>query len=212
MADEDYFEIYEDEWISASEAVRVVAEHRGGAHQAKLILADSIRSMTIDVCAETVWQTSEPDVGGDWVPDKELGLLHAESVWVDPDVWIKSEGWPDDLANWRWERNEFVLFLAPRDSDDPLNMFFKGVTLRRDHVLRAAGLSKRTGKGGRRADMVAWNAFWHAVVKLAISGELTAFRTQADLTAAILEDIGDALSARTISQPVSEVWKKHIEG
>jgi hypothetical protein len=212
MAVLGYVDYIEEEWVSAHDAVQLVAAVKGGQHEAKAIIADGIRSMAVDVYADVVWETPESDVGGEWEPHQHPGRFYAEEAFIERDWWRMSEEWPADLAHWRWETNEFVLFLSQREEENPMTIFFRGIQLRRNDVLAVAGMSKRLGMGGRRPDLASWHAFWRVIVDMAADGELDSFKSQAEMTDEILERCGSPFSAKTVEPLVRQVWKAHVDG
>lgn len=99
--------------------------------------------------------------------------------------------------------------LAPLDEEALQHMVSPSVG--NDPQRAVAGVDRK-GVGGAPKRQDAWDAFWMAVVDLAVDERLTAshFSTQKELTDELLEMIGEALTERTIKAKVSQVYKRWV--
>jgi hypothetical protein len=163
---------------------------------AKEVIADGLRSGRVRCDAKFVWGSSTGDLRNEWLPRKHPSYIYGEDVELMPDFWRESQQWPTELAHWRWDNGEFVLFVSNIDEDRLHRTYLKGVVMDRRDILALVRRRTRAGVGGKTPDRERWAAFWTAVLFKATGDtfDWTQFDDPQELKAKLIEGSEDGWS------------------
>lgn len=197
------------EWMPASEALQLLKNHFGGPVATKVMLADLLRDGYLSCRAGKVWESSEPSITLAWKNRTDADFETDTNV--SPHTWQSSRFWADDIDQWRWPKNRFVITKSKRPADRTI---IEGVTLKTQEVhglLAGLNMGPEKSKGGRPKKAEEWLQFWFAVIRLAQDNRLNAgeFRSQEALRAELIDRMpAGNLSDDSIKVPVRRIWSE----
>lgn len=156
---------FDPEWIPASEALELLYPHHGGWLGTKSLLAELLKDGKIQARAARIWSSDAPSISSAW---KSRADAEAdEDVEVPRSVWGTSRYWSEDVTNWRWPDNRFVLTRTKKPAE---RTFVEGVEFYRAHVLALLPQRSRKGVGGRSIRATDWEKVGVALVTMAHQG------------------------------------------
>ena len=155
----------ESDWIAASEALEHLYWHHGGWVGTKFLLAELLKDGKLQARAARLWTSDAPSIDLAW---KSRGDAEAkENVEVAPSVWRRSQYWLEDVINWRWPDNRFLLTRTKKPAE---RTFVEGVTFRTAQVAELLPAKSRKGIGGRSIRAPDWEKIGVALVTMAHQG------------------------------------------
>lgn len=199
------------EWISAHAALKMLYPHHGGYYITKLMLAELLKDGELDARVGESWDSKRSTLTTAWGKQDRLNL-HTDLDLTHKD-WGVSRFWSDDLDNWRWKDNRFVL---TQSKSPALRTFLVDVTFRASQI-SALIPSNRKGIGGRKIDAAAWGKIGVALIKVAQEGYFRAhdssdpcppprFSNPTEFIARVLHDSDDAYDSGYAHQLLAPVY------
>ena len=207
-----------DIYITANAAVEAVAKVLGDPVKAKEILADFLRDGKIEAIAGWKWESTKKTRAEAWQSDDDS--TGEADVQIDRSYWRSSRNWREDVEEWRWVDNRFVINTNP-PRRLPNWVFIEDVRFLKINVATAikfveqslASTLRKKGAGGRRPDEENWVAVALFLLRTERAGKLNkaGYPSQKELRAAILEDIDDAFEEGTLVKRISEIYRAMVD-
>lgn len=155
-------------WISSKEALAKYEQSNGGRAALKRSLAEHFldanvrtRGVLMDsvqaVSAKLAWKKTAK-LEGDY-----------ERVEIVADKWRKSTRWSADQDEWRWNAGNFSVSFASKPRK---RIMIRKLELCEADLKKILNPPAPKSKGGRRADVAAWQDFYFAVIRLTREGKL----------------------------------------
>jgi hypothetical protein len=201
-------------WIKANTAAQRLGEKMHSPLAAKDTLADYLRDGLLQAQAKSITVSENESLSLAWknhpkLDDKDMYMT------VSANEWRKSKRWNGDRADWRWPGSNFSVTARRK----PLlrYLYFRVEFALPDLArLQPAVFNKRHGVGGSKGKPDSRDAFWQAVVQLALDGRLdiAGIRSQTELIAEIhaINGPGEPVYGDSVMKKLaSQVWKKFIE-
>lgn len=130
------------QWEPAHDALQRLYPFHGGYYATKLMLADMLKDGELTAMAGQRWMSTAASLTAAWRSRDEADI--DEDILLDASDFGWSRYWNEDLANWRWKENRFVLTRAKKM---PKRTFLVDVAFRREQVSEMMP-SNRKGVGG----------------------------------------------------------------
>lgn len=153
------------DWIAASEALELLYPHHGGWLGTKVLLAELLKDGKLQAHAAKLWKSNAPSISSAWKGRADAEADH--EIEVDKSVWGSSRYWLEDLTNWRWPDDRFVLTRTKKPAE---RTFVEGVEFDRGQVLELLPQKSRKGIGGRNIRATDWKKIGVALVTMAHQG------------------------------------------
>lgn len=206
---------FDEKWVPASKAIKLVERHLGGSVQAKDILADQLRDGHVRSAAKRAWISDEHTLKAAWnsepAPDDETLEFNVE---LRPLAWRLSRRWASDQMDWRWPVDKFSVTetLKPRwiHLYEGVHFFLEDVTA----LIPPKDDDTPTGSTrGAKRDELRWRSFWHAVIDLEREDRLNrdSISSQTELAAEIQQKMSFAFGDRVIRTDVRMIWDKYVK-
>ena len=198
------------EWIDAKTTLEMVEKVLNGRGDAKRAIAECLRDGDIRSTASEWWLSNARRVQDAWNSDATKLELDLD-VEIPMQVYRSSKQWGVDQEEWRWPVNNFSI--VSKISPGFKRHMLAGVKINRFDVEKM--ILRRNPSGvGSPGKPEQWVALWFALIEIERKGLLnqTVFPTIASLTEAVLEDINEGLSPKSIKPTISQVWKKFVQG
>ncbi|WCP13544.1 hypothetical protein sphantq_01973 [Sphingobium sp. AntQ-1] len=206
---------FDESWVPASKALKLVERQLGGSVQAKDILADQLRDGHVRSAARRGWISDEHTIVAAW---KGQPAVDDETLEHDVELpaltWRSSKRWASDQMEWRWPVDKFSITetLKPRWIH-----LYEGVHFFLNDVMALIASndddSQIASRRGAKRDELKWRSFWHAVIDLEREDRLNRdiFSSQAELSLEIRENMGFAFGERAIRTDVRMIWDKYVK-
>ena len=201
-------------WIAAGAALEHLVATTDNRTEAKTKIAELLKDCLVSSHAEMIWESDNSNVNNALARTPQV---EPEDVLPVPShLWRSSINWAQDLAQWRWDQG---IFCITRSVEPVERVFVHGVHLSLDELKLhfPEQFRPRRGVGGRPRQQDSRDAFWFAVVELAVAQRLTtnSFLTQAELQNEIEHLVksrhGALYGQRTMAGLVRQVWRKFVE-
>jgi len=173
------------EWIPAVEALDALYPHHGGYHGTKLFLAELLKDGELKARAGQRWTSDRPSLDAAWRNRDKAES--EENVELDEADWADSRFWSEDLDNWRWRKNRFVLTSTKRPAK---RTFLVDVDFRASQVNLLLP-SKRRGLGGRNIRAADWQKIGVVLIDLAREGFFGAESAPADGKPRVFKNVSE---------------------
>lgn len=202
-----------EDWISAGDALDLVEARLGGRSLAKETLAEMLRDGKLRARAAEAWGSNTSDILAIWEGDPQNAVEHDPEEEIQNDF-QQSVRWADDIDSWRWPDSFFMVTVSQRPKEC---LYYRDVTFLRSDLLNLGASEPKaqtSARGGRRADLQRWEAFWFEVIQIARDGNLVPGRikSQAELREDLLDAMGEnGLKEDSIKEPVRRIWKRFCE-
>lgn len=157
--------------IKSKQALRLVEVGCGTLPMAMDILAQKIRSGDVRAYAGRLWETRRRNISDAW--DHQPPKV-AKRVRVQTSLFDTSPGWHDEVRSWDWNKGRFWI---THQSSLPRRTMLKSVRFAQDDVSSLVrqmieDAAEKKHAGGRPSDRERWDAYWMAVVEMALEGSL----------------------------------------
>ena len=198
------------EWIDANQALLVVEKVLNGRGDAKSAIAECLRDGDVRAMASERWISRAKLISDAWSADAPR-LNYRTDALIECKSFRASKCWSLDQDEWRWPFNKFSISI--KTSPSRRRHMFAGVKLNRLDLERVILRRNPTGVGSP-GKPEQWVALWHALIEMERSDRLnaTTFPSIESLEAAVLGEIDDGLSSKSIGPTISQVWRKFAEG
>jgi hypothetical protein len=187
--------------IKPRAALRLVEMACGAIPLAMDILAQKIRLGDVRAYAGRLWESRRRNVSDAW--DNEPPNV-AKRIRVPTSLFDTSLGWHEEVRSWNWKKGRFWI---THQSSPPRRTMLKSVRFVEDDVKDLVrqmieDAAEKKHAGGRPSDREKWDAYWMAVVEMALDGALVDPQ---------FERQGQALNGQIFERSTHYATKRHKE-
>jgi hypothetical protein len=153
------------EWIPASEALELLYRDNGGWLGNKFLLAERLKDGKLQARAARLWTSDAPSINSAWKSRADAEA--EENVQVETSVWRGSRYWLEDVIDWRWPDNRFLITRTKKPAE---RTFVEGVEFDSAQVAELLPAKSRKNIGGRNIRAPDWEKIGVALVNMANQG------------------------------------------
>ena len=151
--------------IKARDALKRVEAVVRSSPEAKRILAHKIRDREVSAYAFRIWKSRCSSLKDAWANEPSDA---AKKMKVSSSLFVSNLYWADELHAWSWPAGKFWI---THDRAPARRTMLRGVRFVEGDVDRLVE-SLKAHPGGRPSDRQKWDAYWMAVVEMAVDGSL----------------------------------------
>jgi hypothetical protein len=204
--------VADQEWYSATKALALLEPFHGAL--TKAYIADKLRDGHMRSRAKKIWVSNDPTLNDAW--RNRDNAVAKEDVEIERKLWKSSRYWPNDVSQWSWPEEKFVITRGEKPADRTIIV---GLSLSATDI-DALAIQKIDARYIKRRKKDEWELFWMTILQLSQDKSLNLgrFASQSDLLSEVqitmnpnLRD-GDKrlLSDESLEPFIAMIWNRFI--